>query len=158
MSNTPFSALVTKMEQTKNKMEEADAEQNLRKKRRKKFLLVALLALLVIFIIIGKCWCFYKLPSVSKSIPIDVFTTICRRIIWWWRWEELQSWSLAAWSWRMPLWSLPLWGSTHVCSAKQIVSGLYMLFVCFYDLISSRCNGVADCPLSETSQVFLILW
>ena len=50
-----FSAIVTKMEQTKNKMEEADAEQNLRKKRRKKFLLVALLALLVIFIIIGKC-------------------------------------------------------------------------------------------------------
>ena len=53
MSN--ISAIVTKMEQIKNKMEEADAEQNLRKKRRKKFLLVALLALLVIFIIIGKC-------------------------------------------------------------------------------------------------------
>ena len=64
-----ISALVIKMEQTKEKIKEVDvdhclplslslskvdADQSLRKKRRKKFILVALVALLLIFIIIGR--------------------------------------------------------------------------------------------------------
>ena len=50
-----ISALVIKMEQTKEKIKEVEADQSLQKKRRKKFILVALVALLLIFILIGTC-------------------------------------------------------------------------------------------------------
>merc|ERR1712032_1061980 len=103
-------ALVIKMEQTKEKIKEVDADQSWSKKRRKKFILVVLVALLLIFIIIGASYGGESDSSKCKvdSTQLDPGECLCDHF---------------------------LCGDGFTCVPQN-----------------KLCDGIADCPLSETSQ------